>query len=242
MSNTIESLQAQVDTLKKIQRRLAMGLTAAGLLALASMLMGATAQRSATFDVVDVQRINVKEPDGTLRLAISNRTLFPGAIIHNKEQPHSRPMAGMLFFNDEGTENGGLIYNGLLGEDGNPSSGMSLTFDRYQQDQQLQLLGVDEAGQHYTGLTLNDVADGLVRPFFSAADETLHGKGVPAITRRVFLGKSEAQNSVLELLDADGNSRLELAVTPTGEATLRFLDEHGKPTREISGTRPSASQ
>lgn len=242
MSNTIESLQAQVDSLKRTQRRLGTGLAAAALLAMASVLVGATAQRNATFDVIDAQRINIKEPDGTLRLAISNRTLFPGAIIHNKEQPHPRPMAGMLFFNDEGTENGGLIYNGHLGKDGKPSSGMSLTFDRYQQDQQMQLLGVDEAGQHYAGLTLNDVVDGLERPIFSAADETLHGKGVPAITRRVFLGKSETRDSVLELLDADGKPRLELAVTPTGEATLRFLDEHGKPTREISGVRTSAPQ
>ncbi|REM99046.1 hypothetical protein DSI35_23130, partial [Mycobacterium tuberculosis] len=72
----------------------------------------------------------------------------PGVLIHNKEQPHPRPMAGMLFFNDEGTENGGLIYNGSLDKNGKPSSGMSLTFDRYQQDQQMQLLGVDDAGTY----------------------------------------------------------------------------------------------
>ena len=142
MSESIEVLQAQIAHLQRNQRRLTLGCAATGLLTMAALMMGATSQRSASFDVIDAQRINIKEPDGTLRLAISNRTLFPGVVIHNKEQPHPRPMAGMLFFNDEGTENGGLIYNGSLDKSGKPSSGMSLTFDRYQQDQQMQLLGV----------------------------------------------------------------------------------------------------
>lgn len=234
MSVGIQSLQAQIAHLKRNQRRLTLGYAGAGVLIVAALMMGATSQRSASFDVIDAQRVNIREPDGTLRLAISNRTLFPGAIIHNKELPHPRPMAGMLFFNDEGTENGGLIYNGSLDKDGKASSGMSLTFDRYQQDQQMQLLGVDEAGAHYAGLTFNDVADGLDRPFFSDRDEALHNEGVPAITERVFLGKSDAREAMLTLRDGQGKPRLELMVTPSGDASVRFLDENGKPIREIS--------
>ncbi|MCX2921298.1 hypothetical protein ORK51_14030 [Stenotrophomonas rhizophila] len=234
MSNGIDVLQAQVAQLKRSQRRLTLGYAGFGVLAVAALMMGATSQRSASFDVIDAQRINIKEPDGTLRLAISNRTLFPGVLIHNKEQPHPRPMAGMLFFNDEGTENGGLIYNGSLDKNGKPSSGMSLTFDRYQQDQQMQLLGVDEAGTHSAGLTFNDVADGLDRPFFSKRDEALHRNGVPAITERVFLGKSDARDAMLTLRDGQGKPRLELVVTPAGDAKVRFLDENGNATRELS--------
>ncbi|MEK0265371.1 hypothetical protein QT383_02905 [Stenotrophomonas rhizophila] len=238
MSDAIEALQAQIAQLKRNQRRLTLGCAAAGLLTMAALTMGATSQRSASFDVIDAQRINIKEPDGTVRLAISNRTLFPGVIIHNKEQPHPRPMAGMLFFNDEGTENGGLIYNGSLDKNGKPSSGMSLTFDRYQQDQQMQLLGVDDAGTHYAGLSFNDVADGLSRPFFSERDESLHREGVPAITERVFLGKSDAREAMLTLRDGRGKPRLELVVTPSGDASVRFLDENGEATRELSADSP----
>lgn len=237
MSNGIDGLQAQIAQLKRNQRRLALGYAGVGVLAVAALMTGATSQRSASFDVIDAQRINIKESDGTLRLAISNRTLFPGVLIHNKEQPHPRPMAGMLFFNDEGTENGGLIYNGSLDKNGKPSSGMSLTFDRYQQDQQMQLLGVDDAGTHYAGLTFNDVADGLDRPFFSERDESLHRNGIPAITERVFLGKSEARDAMLTLRDGQGKPRLELVVTPAGDAKVRFLDEHGNTTRELSADR-----
>ncbi len=237
MSNGIDVLQAQIAQLKRNQRRLALGYAGVGVLAVAALMTGATSQRSASFDVIDAQRINIKEPDGTLRLAISNRTLFPGVLIHNKEQPHPRPMAGMLFFNDEGTENGGLIYNGSLDKNGKPSSGMSLTFDRYQQDQQMQLLGVDDAGTYYAGLTFNDVADGLDRPFFSERDESLHRNGIPAITERVFLGKSEARDAILTLRDGQGKPRLELVVTPAGDAKVRFLDERGNARRELSADR-----
>jgi hypothetical protein len=50
------------------------------------------------FEELDVQRLNLVEPDG--------------AIIRGKEHAHTRPDAGLLFFNDEGTEDGGLIFSG----------------------------------------------------------------------------------------------------------------------------------
>jgi hypothetical protein len=63
------------------------------------------------FAEIDVERINLVEPDGTLRMVISNKSKFPGIIIKGKETPHpDRNTAGMLFFNDEATENGGLIF------------------------------------------------------------------------------------------------------------------------------------
>ncbi|HEU5398350.1 MAG TPA: hypothetical protein VFV77_03650, partial [Gammaproteobacteria bacterium] len=37
---------------------------------------------------LDVQRINVVEPDGTLRMVISDKADFPGAIFKGKELPH----------------------------------------------------------------------------------------------------------------------------------------------------------
>jgi hypothetical protein len=40
----------------------------------------------------------------------------------------------MLFLNDEGTEDGGLVYGGAK-ENGKPSSFSYLSFDQYDQDQ-----------------------------------------------------------------------------------------------------------
>ncbi|MES2129564.1 MAG: hypothetical protein V4463_20010 [Pseudomonadota bacterium] len=230
-------LAGQIQKLQKSQRRLTMYCAGSTVLILSGLLMGLAPIKNAKFDVLDVQRINIKEPDGTIRLTIANRALFPGAFIKNKEVKHPRPMAGMLFFNDEGTENGGLIFNGSLGKDGKPSSGLSLTFDRYQQDQQLQLLGVDDGGAHFAGLTFNDVADGLERPVFSDTDNRLSEQGNYAITKRVFLGKTASKNSALQLLDAHGKARLELKVTAEGQAEIVFLDENGKPAKTISAVR-----
>ena len=79
----------------------------------------AESRQKQTFDEIDVHRINVVEPDGTLRLVISNKADFPGIIIKGKETPHpDRATAGMLFFNDEGTENGGLIFGGSKDKEG----------------------------------------------------------------------------------------------------------------------------
>lgn len=76
------------------------------------------ARRSETFDQITVHRINVVEPDGTLRMVISNRNKLPGIIVRGKEQPFARPQAGILFYNDEGSENGGLIFSGRKNEKG----------------------------------------------------------------------------------------------------------------------------
>src|SRR5258708_26334994 len=68
--------------------------------------------RPTTFDQINVHRINVVEPDGTLRMVISDHAKLPGIITRGKEQPFARPQAGMIFYNDEGSENGGLIIGG----------------------------------------------------------------------------------------------------------------------------------
>lgn len=80
--------------------------------ALVGMTVALTAAaRPQKFGTIDVERINVREADGTLRLVISNKDRFPGSFHKGQEiaRPDRRFAAGMLFLNDEGSENGGLI-------------------------------------------------------------------------------------------------------------------------------------
>ena len=198
-----------------------------------ALLMGATSTRSESFDTITVKRINVVEPDGTLRMVLSNKAQFPGIIVKAKEHKQDRPFAGMLFFNDEGTENGGLIFNGSKDSAGKVDSGVSLTFDRYQQDQQLQLLGVDAEGRHFAGMTINDVVDGTARPVYSDKDAAAQKAGEHAITKRMYVGKTPSGDAAIQLADANGKPRLAIKVTPEGEAQIIFLDESGKPQRTI---------
>ena len=54
----------------------------------------------------------------------------------------------MIFYNDEGTENGGLIWGGNKGKDGKISSYGHLSFDNYEQDQVMVIEGnQDEEGK-----------------------------------------------------------------------------------------------
>lgn len=111
------------------------------------LLTGATGRRS-QFDQIQVHRIDVVEPDGTLRMVISNKDRLPPVIVKGKEHPEfgePRPQAGMLFYNDEGSENGGLIFGGRKNEKGEiVDSGGSLSFDKYGANQVVQLAGVDD--------------------------------------------------------------------------------------------------
>ena len=65
------------------------------------------------FTEIDVERINVVEKNGNLRMVISNRERSIGPIYKGKPFGYAggtRP--GIIFFNDEGTENGGLTFTG----------------------------------------------------------------------------------------------------------------------------------
>ena len=104
------------------------------------------------FSVIDVERINIVEKDGTVRMVITNVERFPSGheIINNRKDPgitgdipEWRPKsAGMLFFNEDGSEAGGFGYSAQKNENGHAAF-LSLTFDQYDGDQVMQLLTSD---------------------------------------------------------------------------------------------------
>jgi hypothetical protein len=55
-----------------------------------------------------------------------------------------------------------------------------------------------------------------------------------ALTPRLFLGKTSARDSVLNLNDAKGQSRLRLRVTADGTASIEFLDAKGAMQRTFT--------
>ena len=194
--------------------------------------------------VIDVERINVREADGTLRMVIAGRDRFPGSFVKGTEvaRPDRKTFAGMLFLNDEGTENGGLIWKGQKAANGAVTAGASLTFDRYGNDQTLQLLQTDEgttdtsalifsdrpSGQLDAGLALK--ADATPDPVESARlRRAANVGGAP----RMFVGRSRDRNSIIMMQDEAGNPRLILNVSPAGEASIVFLDDKGQPQRII---------
>jgi len=218
------------------------GYAAVMTLATAWLALAAVAPAAAKFDTIDVQRINVREPDGTLRLAISNHALIPGLIYGGREYPHpNRPEAGMIFYNDQGDENGGLVFDGGL-KDGKPTNGGSFTFDRWHQDQTLQLISTEDGGERRAGLAINDRPDqpmdieaGLrVRTMKPGPDrDALAVKAGFSNARRAWLGRSANGTVALVLSDPQGRPRLTMGVGADGEPSVEMRDAAGKVTRTL---------
>ena len=111
------------------------------------------------FGEIDVERINIVEKDGKLRLVLSNRELSPGPIYKGKPFGYpggNRP--GMIFFNDEESENGGLTFSGQRLPDGTVTSSGHLSFDQFDQDQVLVLNYSEGGGQRSVGMQILDRA------------------------------------------------------------------------------------
>jgi len=117
-------------------------------------------------DELTVKRINLIGEDGSLRMVISNeKRQHPGRINGKNLAPRERP-AGILFFNNQGDECGGLVYN-VAKEKNSTNSGMSFTMDNYHNDQVVQILN-DET---YNGGNSSDIQRGImVNEFPEGAD------------------------------------------------------------------------
>jgi len=112
------------------------------------------------FTEIDVERINVVEKDGKLRMVISNRDRSIGPIYKGKPFGYAggtRP--GIIFFNDEGTENGGFTFTGSKGDDGRYRASTHMSFDQFNQDQILNFDYTDNNGRRLTGISVRDRAD-----------------------------------------------------------------------------------
>lgn len=182
------------------------------------LLMGAKSPHTQAFDEIQVHRINVVEPDGTLRMVISDHDRIPGVIVKGKEFPRvDRPEAGMLFYNDEGTEKGGLIFGGHRNEKGQVvNSGASLSFDPYGGSQQIvQLAGVEDRDNTIVGLAVNEPKD--------------HERN-----RRIWVGRGPDDAAVVSLMDGRGRKRIVMQVTADGTASLNFLDAEGHVVRSMA--------
>ena len=215
------------------------------------LAMAATAfvrqPRKQKFGEIDVERINIVEPDGKLRLVISNRPRSIGPIYKGKPFGYpggTRP--GIIFFNDEGTENGGLTLRGARSADGKYQAGTHMSFDQFDQDQIVVLNYSDNNGDRQAGLTFSDRTDRPIIEFAAELDSVNKMPDGPAKTEamrqlrqpirdgvvqaapRVFIGRDRTKASALRLFDPMGRPRLVLRVDSLGVPQLEFLNDSGR--------------
>lgn len=185
------------------------------------------------------QQLAIAEPDGTVRLLATSSA-------HEE-----RGRGGLVFFSEEGRECGGLVY-GVQEHEGSPSAGAVLAIDQYRQDQIVGVRYQDYAGQRNAGFFVwerpdVDVEDLMRRqheieamepgPERTDAWDALmrEGKMGRYWPTRMFAGRNEANEAMVELHDLEGRVRLRLRVTAAGEAEIQFLDEAGEMQRVVRG-------
>jgi hypothetical protein len=189
---------------------------------------------------ITVERINVVDADGTVRLVISNKERMHPGIMDGVVIDRARPVPGLIFFNEQGDEVGGITYAGHATNNERSASG-SLTFDQLKQDQTIGIRYSEHNGERSAALEVWDRSDRPLSELIKRLNEAnripdakLREAQVrkardeaPPAPRRVFVGKNGSRASVT-LADAKGQPRLNLIVDGGGDPRIEFLDERGK--------------
>ena len=224
-------------------------------------ILAVTAFRRASdktrFEEIDVERINLVEKDGRVRLVIANDGRSPAVVLSGKTLGKPGGRAWMIFYNDEGDESGGLVFGGRK-VNGVVSAGEHLSFDRYGQDQVIVLAYQEEEGKHSQGLTIvdrppqtyieiNARRDTIRQMPEGPAKEAawkqwaLWQGGAPFGAPRLFVGRDTRKAALVDLKDQYGRSRLRLAVDSLGAGRIEFLNDSGRVTLrvpDLATTRP----
>ncbi|MHC5002522.1 MAG: hypothetical protein ACYTJ0_05305 [Planctomycetota bacterium] len=228
-------------------------------LAVVIALMGAGRQDDPgrepwALEEISVQRINVVEPDGSLKMVISSAArMHPGRIGGKDLPPRSRP-PGIIFFDEQGDEAGGILITG----DGESRFGGFLV-DQIGSDESVRLVSqqayTDDGFLHRAGLSVTDRSPDI--PLLELLDlieeiraiedpqeqearmQELRDQGALA-RNRLFVGRDADGGVLVDLRDTTGRSRLRLAVSAEGEPRIEFLDESGAVTRTVTGAPDDA--
>lgn len=203
------------------------------------------------FGEITAERINIVNPAGKTVIAISNRERIAGPVMGGKVYPVATSegreyMAGMVFFNQEGDEMGGLVFNSFRLPNGRIAGIGHLSFDRYADNQVLSLEYNENAAGVRSGLTFYDrPGTGKFKTSLDLVDEARTASperlaeikqslaamrtGGELGVERVFVGSTNRVAQFV-LKDSKGRVRARLAVDANDEARLEFLDDSGKVT------------
>ena len=215
----------------------------------AVFLIGAIANRSASFDTIDAHLITIRDADGTIRLKIFGKNDEPEAQFDGKSFPGRSggedADAGLMFYSERKDEVGGLIYGAHRTDHATVEQGQSLTFDAYKQDQVVQLMHDQDGPSRTAGLIVNDrpqtpltamipvfhEIDALPKAQQAAARAKLRAEGKIGATR-LFAGINDG-GATIALRDATGKIRLRLSVAADGTQAIQFLSAGGKVVKTI---------
>jgi hypothetical protein len=235
-------------------KRYAMGSTT--LVVVLALTAFVRAPQKQKFTEIDVERINIVEPNGNYRMVLSNRPRSIGPIYKGKPFAYAggnRP--GIIIFNDEGTENGGFTFTGRRGDDGKYQASTHMSFDQFDQDQIMVLNYNDNNGQRQVGMSFADRTDRPINEFAAeldvvnkmpagaAKDSAMRRLRSPILdgkvqyAQRLFVGRDRSKAAIVQLADPMGRARIRMIVDSLGAPALEFLDDSGHVTSRLPDAR-----
>lgn len=204
------------------------------------------------FQEIDVERINVVQPDGRYAVVIANQARLPGNVMDGLEYSDREGLGGILFYNGEGDESGGLVHGSARADSTVTASGQ-LSLDRFEGDQVAAVRYVEGPGYYEAGLQVShQQRSGLVA--WSRSQDSINR--LPAAERpaalrelrrrayregnwevpRVFAGET-GRAAQLRLHDRRGRLRIRLEVDSLDVPRLEMLDTAGAVVYALPGPR-----
>ncbi|EJR54294.1 hypothetical protein IIM_02023 [Bacillus cereus VD107] len=201
-------------------------------------------EETVKYNSIEVENLKIVDQNGTVRLRLFNNESIPPVLMNGEEilpgHRQSDPIAGIMFYNKEGDECGGLIYGNETDEDGDYSAGASLTLDQYKQDQIVQMHYSDENGNREYGFSVYDRPKTSLPELIrqeeeikeSLKDKELHEIEMDKVwagnTKRMFMGKNSKGEVSVRLMDSKGKDRIRVMVDENDIPRMEFLDADGK--------------
>lgn len=191
------------------------------------------------FKEISVERINIVESNGDLKLVISNSKRQHQGIVNGKPLPKRDRQAGLIFFNSVGDECGGLVYDG-----NDTEAGLVLSVDKYRDDQVMQLQYIEntEKNARTYGMQFWDYPkeDGYEErsKAFEDFQQLKDGKDKSAAYQkmkeggllpedRMFVGKRMNEDVGLFINDSKGNPRIKIYIDRANNPKIELIDEEG---------------
>ncbi|WP_048510579.1 hypothetical protein [Chryseobacterium sp. FH2] len=162
-----------------------------------------------SFDEITVKRINIVDDKGTNRIVISNEERMPNPIIAGKEYKRRMAPAGLIFYDKNGDEVGGLALSQT-----NEAGLHALAFD-YANADAIGFLSQDDRnnGKNFrAGILIND--------------KDLSGKPGSNISRMKLT--TENGNAGLIINGPDEKPRISIVVDSLGNPAIKVWDSKGK--------------
>lgn len=191
------------------------------------------------FEEITVERMNIVESNGDLKLVISNSERQHQGIVNGKPLPKREREAGLIFFNSVGDECGGLVYDG-----NDKEAGLVLSVDKYRDDQIMQLQYIENTeedarkyGMQFWDYPKEDGYDERSKAFEAYQQLTDKDKKMATYLKmkqdgllpedRMFVGKKMNEEVGLFINDNKGNPRIRIFIDRDNNPKIELLNEEG---------------